>query len=189
MKIKEIIVSRLITFTLTWSRFWRQTIDYRRAHAAGHRNRTSRMEIKRERKGWQRKGSTMRAVYIPSSPQGKVMESGKPDAGRKDCSTGAARQTNGLRKKENRLEPCSSIWPGQIRREHAGIYQAPQHRCITWMAQWSGSHLPIVCSLRLSLTSRLYHSFVCPYTTAFHPRLISPKPPGWSCWIFLVSGR
>lgn len=46
--------------------------------------------------------SSLRAVYIPSSPQVKVLESGKPDAGLKDCSTGAARQTNRLKKKKRK---------------------------------------------------------------------------------------
>lgn len=104
------------------------------------------------------------------------MEPGKTDCtaeARKHRCRKADKQTKMARKykkKENRLQPCSSIWPGQIRWQHPGIYQAPPHRCITWMARQSGSHFLIVCGLCASLSSCLYHSVVYLCATALHPR-------------------
>ena len=91
----------------------------------------------------------MTRVYSLSTSTGKVMESGKTDwstaeGGRRD----RHKQTEPHTK---RLEPCSSIWPGQIRLQHSGIYQVPQYRCITWTAERSPSHLLIAYSICASV--------------------------------------
>lgn len=93
--------------------------------------------------------------------------------------------TRKYKKKENRLQPCSSIWPGQIRRQHPWFI-TPRHRCITWMARRSGSRFLIVCGLCASLTSCLYHSFVCPCVTALHPRGEARAHLAEAAWLILV---
>lgn len=45
-----------------------------------------------------------------------------------DSETDTETQTEGRKDRQTephtkRLEPCSSIWPGQIRLQHSGIYQ------------------------------------------------------------------
>lgn len=92
----------------------------------------------------------MSRVYSLSTSTGKVMESGltadwsTAAGGQRDRHKLTDRQTEPHTK---RLEPCSSIWPGQIRLQHSGIYQVPQYRCITWTAERSPSHLLIVYSI------------------------------------------
>ena len=156
----------------------------------------------------------MTRVYSLSTSTGKVMESGKTDwstaeGGRRD----RHKQTEPHTK---RLEPCSSIWPGQIRLQHSGIYQVPQYRCITWTAERSPSHLLIaysicasvcvcvcvcVCQSQFSNTSVLIFPFIpeCAWARLLvcdcsgqrptaRPGLILSKPSR-SQRIFLVSGR
>lgn len=140
-------------------------------------------KIKREGSGWRRELKTRAAssVAVTGKSNGARRDQ---SAGLERGSTGAGRQagtqmTREDKKKENRLRPRSSIWPGQIRRQHSGIYQARRYRCITLdgSAKWQ----PLSDSLRFTCGSGFPSlSFVwlpvCD-CSPLHPPPPHPPPP------------
>ncbi len=146
----------------------------RRADQHQHQRPDILQEIKSEGAAGSQRSAIMRGVYSLSTSIAKVMKSGKTDCRLKhrsrptDRHKGTDSQTEPHTK---RLVPCSSIWPGQIRLQHSGIYQAPQYRCITWTAERSPSHFLIAYSIcvcvcvcvwiSVSNTSVLIFPFIC----------------------------